>query len=55
MDPGANRKIYDSDEEGWKENRKKSLHDPLNSKKESNNDVLESSKSKESNKDVLIF
>ena len=30
MDPLINRRIYDSDDENWKENRKKSLHDPIN-------------------------
>ena len=30
MDSLINRRIYDSDDENWKENRKKSLHDPMN-------------------------
>ena len=35
MDPLINRRIYDSDDENWKENRKKSLHDPMNLQKDS--------------------
>ncbi|KAG5598075.1 hypothetical protein H5410_039307 [Solanum commersonii] len=46
MDPDTNRKIYNSDNEGWAENRKKKLHDPLNLRKEPNKDVPESSKPK---------
>ena len=46
MDPLINRRIYDSDDENWKENRKKSLHDPMNVRKDSNKDFDESSKSK---------
>ena len=46
MDPFTNRRIYDSDNENWKENRKKSLHDPMNVRKDSNKDFGESSKSK---------
>ena len=46
MDPFTNRRIYDSDDENWKENRKKSLHDPMNVRKDSNKDFGESSKSK---------
>uniref|UniRef100_M1DVX4 Ulp1 protease family, C-terminal catalytic domain containing protein n=1 Tax=Solanum tuberosum TaxID=4113 RepID=M1DVX4_SOLTU len=46
MDPDTNRKIYDSDDEGWAENRKKNLHDPLNVRKEPNKNVPESSKPK---------
>ena len=38
MDPFTNRRIYDSDDENWKENRKKSLHDPMNVRKDSNKD-----------------
>ena len=36
MDSLINRRIYDSDDENWKENRKKSLHDPMNVRKDSN-------------------
>ena len=46
MDPLFNRRIYDSDDEHWKENRKKSLHDPVNLQKDSNKDSSETSKSK---------
>ena len=46
MDPFTNRRIYDLDDENWKENRKKSLHDPMNVRKDSNKDFGESSKSK---------
>ena len=46
MDPFTTRWIYDSDDENWKENRKKSLHDPMNVQKDSNKDFGESSKSK---------
>ena len=46
MDPLINRRIYDSDDENWKENRKKSLHDPMNLQKDSNKDSGETSKSK---------
>ena len=46
MDSLINRRIYDSDDENWKENRKKSLHDPMNVRKDSNKDFGESSKSK---------
>ena len=46
MDPFTNRRIYDSDDENWKENRKKSLDDPMNFRKDSNKDFGESSKSK---------
>ena len=46
MDPLINRRIYDSDDENWKENRKKSLHDPMNLQKDSNKDYDETSKSK---------
>ena len=46
MDPSINRRIYDSDDENWKENRKKSLHDPMNLQKDSNKDSSETSKSK---------
>ena len=46
MDPFTNRRIYDSDDENWKENRKKSLHDPMNVRNASNKDFGESSKSK---------
>ena len=42
----TNRRIYDSDDENWKENIKKSLHDPMNVRKDSNKDFGESSKSK---------
>ena len=44
MDPLINRRIYDSDDENWKENRKKSLHDPMNLQKDSNKDSGETSK-----------
>ena len=44
MDPLINRRIYDSDDENWKENRKKSLHDPMNLQKNSNKDSGETSK-----------
>ncbi|TMW80772.1 hypothetical protein EJD97_015346 [Solanum chilense] len=46
MDPFTNRRIYDSDDENWKENRKKFLHDPINVRKDSNKYFGESSKSK---------
>ena len=46
MDPLINRRIYDSDDENWKENRKKFLHDPMNLQKDSNKDSGETSKSK---------
>ena len=46
MDPLINRRIYDSDDENWKENKKKSLHDPMNLQKDSNKDSGETSKSK---------
>ena len=46
MDPSINRRIYDSDDDNWKENRKKSLHDPMNLQKDSNKDSGETSKSK---------
>ena len=46
MDLFTNKRIYDSDDENWKENRKKSLHDPMNVRKNSNKDLDESSKSK---------
>ncbi|TMW85056.1 hypothetical protein EJD97_023865, partial [Solanum chilense] len=46
MDPFTNRRIYDSDDENWKENRKKSLQDPMNVRKDSNKDFSEPSKSK---------
>ena len=46
MYPFTNRRIYDSDDENWKENRKKSLHDPMNVRKDSNKDIGESSESK---------
>ena len=46
MDPLINRRIYDSDDENWKENREKSLHDPMNLQKDSNKDSGETSKSK---------
>ena len=46
MDPFTNKRIYDSDDENWKENIKKSLHDPMNVRKDSNKDFGESSKSK---------
>ena len=46
MDLFTNKRIYDSDDENWKENRKKSLHDPMNVQKDSNKDFGESSKSK---------
>ena len=46
MDPLINRRIYDSDDDNWKENRKKSLHDPMNLQKDSNEDSGETSKSK---------
>lgn len=42
MYPFTNRRIYDSDDE----NRKKSLHDHMNVRKDSNKDIGESSKSK---------
>ena len=44
MDPLINRRIYDSDDDNWKENRKKSLHDPMNLQKDSNKDHGETSK-----------
>ena len=44
MDPSINRRIYDSDDDNWKENRKKSLHDPMNLQKDSNKDHGETSK-----------
>ena len=44
MDPSINRRIYDSDDENWKENREKSLHDPMNLQKDSNKDSGETSK-----------
>ena len=46
MVPLINRRIYDSDYENWNENRKKSLHDPINLQKDSNKDSDETSKSK---------
>ena len=46
MDPLINRRIYDSDYENWNENRKKSLHDPMNLQKDSNKDSGETSKLK---------
>ena len=46
MDPSINRRIYDSDDDNWKENRKKSLHDPMNLQKDSNKESGETSKSK---------
>ena len=46
MYPFTNRRIYDSYGENWKENRKKSLHDPMNNRKDSNKDFGESFKSK---------
>ena len=46
MDLFTNKRIYDSDDENWKENRKKSLHDPMNLQKDSNKDSGETSKSK---------
>ena len=46
MDPLINRRIYDSDDENWKENRKKFLHDAMNLQKDSNKDSGETSKSK---------
>ena len=46
MNPFTNRRIYDSDDENWKENKKKSLHDPMNVRKDSNKDFGESFKSK---------
>ena len=46
MDPLINRRIYDSDDENWKEDRKKSLHDPMNLHKDSNKDSGKISKSK---------
>ena len=46
MNPFTNRRIYDSDDENWKGNRKKFLHDPMNVQKDSNKDIGESSKSK---------
>ena len=46
MDPLINKRIYYSDDENWKENRKKSLHDPMNLQKDSNKDSGETSKSK---------
>ena len=49
MDPFTNRRIYDSDDENLKENRKKYLHDPMNVQKDSNKDFGESSKSKVDN------
>ena len=45
MYPLINRRIYDSDDENWKENTKKSLHDPMNLQKDSNKDSGETSKS----------
>ena len=44
MDLSINRRIYDSDDDNWKENRKKSLHDPMNLQKDSNKDHGETSK-----------
>ena len=44
MDPSINRRIYDSDDDNWKENRKKSLHDHMNLQKDSNKDHGETSK-----------
>ena len=46
MDLFTNRRIYESYDENWKENRKKSLHDPMNVRKDSNKDFGGSSKSK---------
>ena len=46
MDLSINRMIYDSDDDNWKENRKKSLHDPMNLQKDSNKDSGKTSKSK---------
>ena len=46
MDPFTKRRIYDSNDENWTENRKNCLHDPLNVRKDSNKDIPESSKSK---------
>ena len=46
MDSLINRRIYDSDDENWKEDRKKSLHDPMNLQKDSNKDSGKTSKSK---------
>ncbi|TMW80944.1 hypothetical protein EJD97_013356, partial [Solanum chilense] len=46
MDPFTNRRIYNSNDENWKENKKKSLHDPMNVWENSNKDFGESSKSK---------
>ena len=46
MDHFTNRRIYDSYDENWKENRKKSLRDPMNVWNDSNKDFGESSKSK---------
>ncbi|TMW81850.1 hypothetical protein EJD97_007613, partial [Solanum chilense] len=45
LDPFTNRRINDSDDENWKE-KKKSLHDPMNVREDSNKDFGESSKSK---------
>ena len=45
MDPVTNRRIYDFEDEDWKENRKKYLHDPLNFLKEPNKDISKFSKS----------
>ena len=42
----TNRRIYDSDDENWKENRKKSLYELMNVRKNSNKDFGESSESK---------
>ena len=46
MDPSINRRIYDFDDDNWKESRKKSSHDPMNLQKDSNKDSGETSKSK---------
>ena len=46
MDPLINRKIYDSDDENWKENRIMSLHESMNLQKNSNKYSVKTSKSK---------
>ena len=46
IDHFTNRRIYDSYDENWKENRKKSLRDPMNVWNDSNKDFGESFKSK---------
>ena len=44
MDLSINRRIYDSDDDNWKENRKKSLHDPITLQNDSNKYHGETSK-----------